>query len=176
MGDTDSCRRGAPHAVAPSPPERAGKMHTPLQRLNQVFMFAISLFAAQGFSAYWLAKLQTVETAVDIQFNNIILTPSKASDEAFVRFDLQGDLQSAFTWNTKQLFVMVVAEYQTDANVRNEVVLWDDIIGTKEKALIDEKEVYSEYRFRDQGFGLRSNNITLQLKYMEMPCSGLSKL
>merc|ERR1712110_706770 len=131
-----------------------GAMHTPLQRLNQVFMFAITLFAFQGFSAYMLAKLQVENTEVDIAFRNIILTPSKTSDEAFVRFDLQGNLTSAFTWNTKQLFVMVVAEYQTPNNLRNEVVLWDDIITDREAAIIDQREVYSEYRFRDSGFGL----------------------
>ena len=48
-------------------------MHTPLQRLNQLFMFAITLFAFQGFAAFWLAKLQPENTVVDIAFNNIIV-------------------------------------------------------------------------------------------------------
>merc|ERR1711998_63352 len=154
----------------------AARMHTPLQRLNQLFMFAITLFAFQGFSAFWLAQLQPEKTVVDIAFNNIIVTPSKANDEAFVRFDLDADLTTAFTWNTKQLFVMVVAEYGTKTNARNEVVLWDDIITSEERALIQLKEVYSEYRFRDLGFGLRANNISLSLKWMNMPCSGTSSL
>ena len=46
-------------------------------------------------------------------------------------FDVNADLRSVFTWNTKQLFVYVQAEYETQENRINEVVLWDSIVQQK---------------------------------------------
>lgn len=40
-------------------------------------------------------------------------------DRALLSFDLDADLRPAFHWNLKQLFVFVLAEYETKANVRN---------------------------------------------------------
>lgn len=51
--------------------------------------------------------------------------------QAVVTFDLNADLRSIFSWNTKQLFVYVQAEYETEDNKRNEIVLWDSIIQQK---------------------------------------------
>jgi len=149
------------------------KMHSILTRLNQVFMFALTTLAVIALIANVTARFHTPEPQVNISFSNIILTPSKNSDEAFVRFDLDANLTSLFTWNTKQLVIAVVADYKTEKNRRNEVVIWDDIITSKQKALISARDIYSEYRFRDQGFGLRSNVIGLRLKWNHMPFSGL---
>ena len=49
-------------------------------------------------------------------------------DRALLTLDLHTDLRSVFNWNVKQLFVYVTAEYETDANVLNQVVVWDTII------------------------------------------------
>lgn len=48
-----------------------------------------------------------------------------------VKFSLEADLQSLFTWNTKQVFVYVTAEWpdsQSTTNGTNEAVIWDSII------------------------------------------------
>jgi hypothetical protein len=47
---------------------------------------------------------------------------------------LDADLRSVFSWNTKQLFVYLQAEYSTPQNHLNEVVLWDQIVQRKEEA------------------------------------------
>jgi signal peptidase complex subunit 3 len=47
---------------------------------------------------------------------------------------LDADLRSIFSWNTKQLFVYLQAEYSTPQNHLNEVVLWDQIVQRKEEA------------------------------------------
>lgn len=44
------------------------------------------------------------------------------------------DLSPLFNWNTKQLFVYLQAEYSDAQGVKNEVVIWDKIIRTKEDA------------------------------------------
>eukprot|EP00298_Acanthocystis_sp_HF-20_P025255 c37098_g1_i1.p1 GENE.c37098_g1_i1~~c37098_g1_i1.p1 ORF type:complete len:167 (+),score=52.86 c37098_g1_i1:34-534(+) len=146
-------------------------MYSPLQRLNQVFMFSVSLLAVLAVVANFLSLFQESKASVDVTFNNIILNPNPHIDEAYVQFDINADLRSFFTWNTKQLFVYVVAEYKTDNAVRNEVVLWDDIITNEPNSLINKKEVHSEYRFKDKG--LRSNNITLSLQWNLLPHSGV---
>lgn len=59
----------------------------------------------------------------------------KREEYAQVKFDLTADFSSLFNWNTKQLFVYVLAEYpSTDKNGKaisselNEAVIWDTII------------------------------------------------
>ncbi|KAK6373298.1 hypothetical protein LTS17_008318 [Exophiala oligosperma] len=59
----------------------------------------------------------------------------KREEFAQVRFDLDADLSSLFTWNTKQLFVYVTVNYPSgggdDATTNNkmsEAVIWDTII------------------------------------------------
>ena len=54
---------------------------------------------------------------------------SKKEEYAIIKFSMDADLSSLFTWNTKQLFVYITAEWE-DAQTGqvNEAVIWDDII------------------------------------------------
>ncbi|KIW29806.1 uncharacterized protein PV07_05593 [Cladophialophora immunda] len=55
----------------------------------------------------------------------------KREEYAQIRFDLEADLSSLFTWNTKQLFVYVTANYpggKGDTRGMSEAVIWDTII------------------------------------------------
>jgi signal peptidase complex subunit 3 len=50
-----------------------------------------------------------------------------------IKFNLDADLSSLFTWNTKQVFVYVTAEWPaqagtTSSNATNQAVIWDSII------------------------------------------------
>jgi signal peptidase complex subunit 3 len=40
--------------------------------------------------------------------------------QAYLAFSLQADLRSVFSWNTKLLFVYLVAEYATPLNQLNQ--------------------------------------------------------
>lgn len=51
--------------------------------------------------------------------------------QAVMTFNLEADLRSVFSWNTKQLFVYLQAEYETPSNKINQIVLWDAIIEEK---------------------------------------------
>jgi signal peptidase complex subunit 3 len=55
---------------------------------------------------------------------------TKKEEYAVIRFSLDADLSSLFTWNTKQVFVYVTAEWSNagDANNTNTAVIWDSII------------------------------------------------
>jgi signal peptidase complex subunit 3 len=53
----------------------------------------------------------------------------KREEYSQIRFDLDADLSSLFTWNTKQVFVYVTANYPSGANgAVSEAVIWDQII------------------------------------------------
>ncbi|KXS13492.1 signal peptidase 22 kDa subunit [Gonapodya prolifera JEL478] len=67
------------------------------------------------------------------------------SELAIIRFDISADLRDLWNWNTKQLFVYVVAEYETDSHSTNQVVIWDSIIRNKDDALIRLRNVKGEY-------------------------------
>ena len=51
--------------------------------------------------------------------------------QAYIVLDLKADLRSEFSWNTKQLFVYVGAQFGTRKNARNDMVLWSSIIEDK---------------------------------------------
>ncbi|KAL2133640.1 hypothetical protein VTI74DRAFT_1996 [Chaetomium olivicolor] len=59
---------------------------------------------------------------------------SKKEEYAIIKFSLNADLSSLFTWNTKQLFVYVTAEWPSAGgsgsgqNATNQAVIWDSII------------------------------------------------
>ncbi|KAF5709850.1 SPC3-signal peptidase subunit [Fusarium mundagurra] len=53
---------------------------------------------------------------------------SKKEEYAIIRFNLDADLRSLFTWNTKQVFVYVTAEWPGPNNSTSEAVIWDKII------------------------------------------------
>lgn len=47
------------------------------------------------------------------------------NDLGALRFDLSTDLTPLFNWNTKQLFLYLTAEYQTQNNKVNQVRMWN---------------------------------------------------
>ncbi|KAM3526552.1 hypothetical protein NHJ13051_003392 [Beauveria bassiana] len=53
---------------------------------------------------------------------------TKKEEYAVIRFSLDADLSSLFTWNTKNLFVYVTADWPGADNTTNSAVIWDSII------------------------------------------------
>ncbi|KAL8391983.1 hypothetical protein RB595_002266 [Gaeumannomyces hyphopodioides] len=59
---------------------------------------------------------------------------TKKEEYAIIKFSMDADLSSLFTWNTKQVFVYVTAEWPAAtadsgaANATNQAVIWDSII------------------------------------------------
>ncbi|CAN7005138.1 unnamed protein product [Brassica oleracea var. botrytis] len=90
------------------------------------------------------------------------------NDEVSLTLNITADLQSLFTWNTKQVFAFVAAECKTSKNSLNQVSLWDAIIPEKEnnKFWI---QISNKYRFIDQGHNLRGKDFNLTLHWHVMP-------
>ena len=65
------------------------------------------------------------------------------------------DLTDVFNWNCKQLFLYLLAEYETKDNKVNQVVLWDKIIKRGDNAVLNLKKMNTKYYFFDDGNFLR---------------------
>ncbi|KAL7425587.1 hypothetical protein ACHAXH_000061, partial [Discostella pseudostelligera] len=92
------------------------------------------------------------------------------------------DMNPAFHWNIKQLFVYVVATYATPTNPKNQIVLWDRIIenidttaadGKGDGKIINESNVFVKYGLVDQGAELRGKEVELSLMWDHMPLTGM---
>merc|ERR1740117_1150263 len=94
-------------------------------------------------------------------------------DRAFIYFDISADLETVFNWNVKQLFLFVVAEYESTTNKVNQVVIWDKIITEKENAKLELTNVPNKYYLTDQRDELRNTEITLSLRWDIMPITGV---
>ncbi|KAI8919876.1 signal peptidase 22kDa subunit [Powellomyces hirtus] len=92
---------------------------------------------------------------------------------AFIHFNMVADLTPYWTWNTKQLFVYVVAEYATPTHPTNQIVIYDDIITSKDDAEIDLRNQLSEYMASDMSHKLAGINATLSLHWNTMPHVGI---
>ncbi|KAM7272581.1 hypothetical protein ACFE04_027244 [Oxalis oulophora] len=132
-------------------------MHSFLYRANALLTFSVTI----------LAFMCAIASFTD-NFNSA--TPS-AQVQVSLTLNITADLQSLFTWNTKQLFVFVAAEYETSKNSLNQVSLWDAIIPSKENAKFS-IHISNKYRFVDQGNNLRGKKFNLTLHWHVMPKTG----
>lgn len=91
-------------------------MHSFLIRLNAVLCYAALIAAALAacnvMTTSWLQGSPNVSLNVT-SLQAFVRHPNLNTDHARLTFDLEADLRSLFNWNTKQLFVYLVAEYRT---------------------------------------------------------------
>lgn len=115
---------------------------------------------------------------VELKLERILLRKvyGPGHDQAILSLGINADLRSVFNWNVKQLFAYVTAEYETEANVLNQVVVWDAVISEKELAWIRSDFVVNKYSLTDQGYGLLDNNVTLVMNWNIIPATGLLTL
>lgn len=149
-------------------------MHNLWVRLNAVIFFGLTVLLGMAWMCAFSTYLHNGEPVVKkLKLHELkSLKTHGGMDRALLTIDLEADLTPAFHWNLKQLFVFVVAEYRTKKNVLNQVILWDDIIQEKSKAIIKLKNKMVKYALIDQGRELRDNEIQLKLMWDHMPLTG----
>lgn len=162
-------------------------MHTFLSRLNALFAFSLSIVAlltlmfalSTTFKSYdKLANIdiKTVKSLVR-RMPDYSMPNAMENDLGLVQFNLDADFENCFDWNVKQLFIFLTANYKTEANVFNQVVLWDFILNRGEKAQLNLRNHNTEYYMWDDGFGLRgNNNVTLTLSMNIIPNAGFLQI
>eukprot|EP00249_Psilotum_nudum_P011173 c23009_g1_i1 orf=539-1042(+) len=148
-------------------------MHSYLFRLNAALTFAISALAVICIATSMTDFLHHSSPEVHIQvlkYDGLRKQPA-GNDEARLIMNITADLSSVFSWNTKQLFVFVAAEYATSKNSRNQISLWDKIITSKEDAKFQHYKG-NKYAFIDQGNNLRGLEFNLTMYWNVMPITG----
>ncbi|KAJ6994792.1 hypothetical protein Peur_009100 [Populus x canadensis] len=148
-------------------------MHSFVYRANVLLTFALTILALMCVIASFSDNFNFPSPSAEIQivkFNGFQKKPP-GNDEVSLTMNITADLQSLFTWNTKQLFIFVAAEYETPQNSLNQVSLWDAIIPAKEHAKFW-IQTKNKYRFVDQGSNLRGKEFNLTLHWHVMPKTG----
>ncbi|KAF3785346.1 Signal peptidase complex subunit 3B [Nymphaea thermarum] len=148
-------------------------MHSFTYRANALLTFSVTILAVLCGLASLSDNFNVPSPTAEIQvlnFNRFQRQPN-GNDEVSLTLSISADLQSLFTWNTKQVFAFVAAEYGTPQNSLNQVSLWDAIIPSKEHAKFS-VQVPNKYRFVDQGSNLRGKEFNLTLHWHIMPKTG----
>lgn len=122
-----------PSGGAVPPPS---EMYNALTRVQNVFgffttvaFFVGALIALSDLTAPRQPDASVVPTNVQVVKGRPHYYSTKKEEYAIIRFSMEADLSSLFTWNTKQLFIYVTAEWTDEATGRlNEAVIWDDIV------------------------------------------------
>ncbi|PNP54911.1 hypothetical protein THARTR1_04600 [Trichoderma harzianum] len=99
-------------------------MHSSFTRLQNVFGFFTTVAFVLGAFIAATDLGSTRSPSGVIKTDNIQVY----EEYAIIRFSLEADLSSLFTWNTKQLFVYVTADWTGPGNTNNSAVIWDSII------------------------------------------------
>ncbi|CAA7410396.1 unnamed protein product [Spirodela intermedia] len=144
-----------------------------VNRLNTLVTFAVLLLAILCAGASFLDCFHSpaVQANVEVLKVNRFRRQLTGNDEVLLTLNMSIDLQSAFSWNTKQVFVFIAAEYETEKNAFNQISLWDLVISDKHHAKF-ETQVTSKYLLIDQGSNLRGKRVDLVLHWHAMPITG----
>ncbi|CAL9076891.1 unnamed protein product [Musa acuminata var. zebrina] len=148
-------------------------MHSFGYRANAVVTFAVTILAVMCGMASLSDNFNSPSPTADVKVLNInwFQKQPNGNDEVSLTLNISADLSSLFTWNAKQVFVFVAAEYETPQNALNQVSLWDGIIQSKEHAKFW-IHTTNKYRFTDQGNNLRGKDFNLTLHWHIMPKTG----
>ncbi|VDM58302.1 unnamed protein product [Angiostrongylus costaricensis] len=159
-------------------------MHSIYSRANALFAFMLWVLAAVTFACFLSTTFADYTSKVEITVNNPRVrsiadysTSSEKADIGMLDFSISGDFTKIFNWNVKQLFLYLVAEYESPENTMNQVVLWDKIVLRSERVVLDERRLQSKYYFLDDGSNLLNHpNVTLVLRYNVVPNAGYLRL
>lgn len=160
--------------------------HTIWIRANSLFTFASTALALVAVLASITDIWHTAEPDVFLRVKSVErfrpVSPNahrkkansnnEVNDEASLNFQLRLDLRPLFSWNTKQIFVSIDADYETERNKRNTISLWDSIVTQKTNALLNYQNVRNKYRFIDQGTHLRGREVNYTVRWEVMPVAG----
>jgi len=153
-------------------------MNTFLSRLNALFAFSLTVAAGVTFATFLTTHFRDNSEDAEIEVNKIIIKNieefyvGEKHDLAHMQFSLKANFSSLFHWNSKMLFMYLMAEYETPDHPVNQIVLWDHIMNREDDHVINIKKSYSKYYFFDEGSNLRGRDIKLSLNWNVIPNSG----
>jgi signal peptidase complex subunit 3 len=147
-------------------------MHSVYSRANNVGTLFATVAAGLCVLVALSDTLHSADPSVQLQVTEVkkLGQHKGRQDQAALSIALDADLRSVFSWNTKQLFVYLQAEYATRDNGVNQVVLWDKIVQDRADALLRVRApLRLKYPFIDRGNDLRGLAYNLTLAWNIMP-------
>jgi len=146
--------------------------------MNVVGTFALTLLAIMATVVHFSVLFHKADPQVQLKLNSIDkfrqlhTMDGGTREQAQLTLDVDADVRTAFTWNTKQLYVFVAAEYSTPERPSNKVILWDEVLNSKEEGLFRLRARRSDYPLVDPYNGLKGNDVKLTFGYCVMPYNG----
>jgi len=156
-------------------------MHSCLVRVQNLFGFFTSVaFAVGALIALSSILLQREVGDVGVNVRNIQVVKghqnryynSKPTELAFLKFDLDADLEGLFNWNTKQVFAYLTVSYPGIKYELNDAVIWDIIILSKSAAKLELRNQRAKYTISDITNKYREQNATLSFGWNVQPHVG----
>lgn len=98
----------------------------------------------------------------------------RAVDRTLIRVEGTADFTPCFTWNTKQVFVYFVVEYNSEKYSRSEITIYDAIVTRKEDAKLTFTNAIEYPTDHIEQSGMAGRPAVLKLKYHLMSYSGMS--
>ncbi|XP_041001020.1 signal peptidase complex subunit 3B-like isoform X2 [Juglans microcarpa x Juglans regia] len=97
-------------------------MHSLGFRVNALLTLGVTVLALMCVMASLSDNLSVPSPSANVQVLNFnwFQKQSEGNEEVSLTFKISADLQSMFTWNTKQVFVFLAAEYETPKNSLNQ--------------------------------------------------------
>ena len=94
--------------------------------------------------------------------------------QAVLDVGVKADLRNQFTWNTKQLYVYVMAEFASPDNPHNEMIVWNKIIRNQKFSKLSISKLPRMYPFvmADQDSSLRGSKVNITVAWNVMPYVG----
>ncbi|KAJ3993735.1 signal peptidase subunit [Lentinula boryana] len=162
-------------------------MHSFFTRVNNVSALlsscTMALLAAITIASLLQEAIYPPQIQGEISMKPVKVFHAKAprqrrrQEMGFLNFNMTADLTPLFTWNTKQLFLSLEAEYENAQGVNNTIVLWDRIVRRPEDARVNVIGAKNKYAFKEiggQGFGKGAiSGASYALKFNLMPYVGM---
>lgn len=156
-------------------------MHSSLVRVQNLFGF----FTTVAFVVGMLVALSSIilqKEVGDVKVNvrNVQVVKgrhnqyysSKPTERAYIKFDLEADLEPLFHWNTKQVFAYLTASYPGKKYELNDAIVWDIIIPSKDKSKLKLRNQRGKYVINDITHKFGEQNATLTFGWNVQPHVG----
>lgn len=150
-------------------------MHNLTNRANALLTFAGTILALLALLAS-LSDLFFHSGApdVDLRLDSVdrLFDNGRFNDEARIKMSLDANFDSAFSWNTKQLFVFICIEYTTSKHKLGQISVWDKILKSGDNAALSLRGIGNKYQLVDQGHRLRGTEFNMTVYWNVMPRVG----
>lgn len=165
-------------------------MHDWSIRAGTAYALSVAILVALCAMASYTDTRQSFAPSVELEvlkygsLERVWNGDNQIRDQVTLLLNVTADLRPVFTWNTRQLYVFVAAEYLSKDTELNQVVLWDTIVEKKEDAVIQEevlaitKNFYHDsvrdgpFTYPFQGENLQGCKFNLTMSWNLMPVFG----